>query len=83
MYISVTKIQNLKMLAGWTLATPFILLLLPLLTIQESEDRFGMRLAAQLERGSVGLKPNSLFRDEGKFSNICKNFCENETKILF
>jgi hypothetical protein len=48
------------MLAGWTLATPFLLLLLPLLTIQESEDRFGMRLAAQLERGSVGLKPNSL-----------------------
>jgi hypothetical protein len=48
------------MLAGWTLATPFLLLLLPLLTIQEREDRFGMRLAAQLERGSAGLKPNSL-----------------------
>jgi hypothetical protein len=48
------------MLAGWTLATPFLLLLLPLLTSQEREDRFGMRLAAQLERGSVGLKPNSL-----------------------
>jgi hypothetical protein len=48
------------MLAGWTLATPFLLLLLPLLTIQDKEDMFGMRLAAQLERGSVGLKPNSL-----------------------
>jgi hypothetical protein len=69
------------MLAGWALATPFILLLLPLLTIQQSEDMFGMRLAAQLERGAVGLKPYSLFREEGKFSNICKNFCENEKKI--
>jgi hypothetical protein len=48
------------MVAGWTLATPVLLLLLPLLTSQQNEDRFGMRLAAQLERGSVGLKPNSL-----------------------
>jgi hypothetical protein len=50
------------MLAGWTLATPFLLLLLPLrvLTIQEREDMFSVRLAAQLERGPVGLKPNGL-----------------------
>jgi hypothetical protein len=75
------------MLAGGTLATPFLLLLLPLLTIQEREDRFSMRLAAQLERGSVGLKQNSLslvsrLGNISQSTNISMKFCENE-KIFF
>ncbi len=75
------------MLAGWTLATPFLLLLLPLLTIQQREDRFGMRLAAQLERGSVGLKRNRLSLVSRRanifaINNIFMNFCENEKKFF-
>ncbi len=74
------------MLAGWTLALPFLLLLLPLLTIQESEDRFSMRLAAQLERGSVGLKPNSLSLVSRRGNifpiNNLHELCENEKNLL-